>query len=158
MPVRGETAANRSKAQGAKDMGNPFKRQGTSNTGRGLAAAHGRAAGHGPAAARGLAATHGPAVAHGPAAHGRADARGRAAAHAPAAAHGSAAARGRAAAHGSAATHGHVARGSSWKAALNKTLSVTLSFVLVVTMSPISSIEALAVEKYDEVNQAGGGL
>ncbi|MFR1640460.1 MAG: hypothetical protein ACLSVD_15710, partial [Eggerthellaceae bacterium] len=57
------------------------------------------------------------------------------------------------------AAHGPaVARRGSWKAALNKALSVTLSFVLIVTMSPISSVEALAVEKYDEANQAGGGF
>ena len=123
-------------------MGNPFKRQGTSNTARGRAVARGRVAGHGLAAARGRATGHGPAAAHGRStARGRVVARGRAVARGPVAAHGPA-----------------VARRGSWKAALNKALSVTLSFVLIVTMSPISSVEALAVEKYDEANQAGGGF
>lgn len=46
----------------------------------------------------------------------------------------------------------------SWKAALNKVLSITLSLVLVLTMSPISTTQALAAEKYGEANRAGGGF
>ena len=40
----------------------------------------------------------------------------------------------------------------------NKALSVALSITLVLTMNPVASTSAFAVEKYNNGNIAGGGL
>lgn len=42
--------------------------------------------------------------------------------------------------------------------ALDNAISVVLSAVLVLTMSPVAPSTALAVDKYDNGNFAGGGL